>query len=252
MTIKTQPPRVLVADDDPVTLAYFQRVLEQLGCNVVAASSGSEALRAASGRTFDLLLLDRRMPDFGGRRLLAALRGEGVQAPAIATSADIDATTMRELTGGGFHSVVAKPLSSERLLQALQPLLPTIKICDFAKTTATAILDDAAALAASGDNSDIMHKLRSLLVSELESLPTELNRYRSAADSSRLRDRLHRLKASCGFCGARALALATIQLDDALRHSTLDTDRALAHLLDTCRETLNELQGQGKSLPAGR
>ncbi len=250
MITKIHTPRVLVADDDPVTLTFFRATLEQFGCRVVAASSGADALDAARGGTFDLLLLDRRMPDFGGCRLLAALRGEEIHAPAVATSADIDAAAVRELKGGGFHIVVAKPLSRTALLEVLQPLLPNIGNLSSTHQQTQPILDDASALAASGDNRDIMHKLRSLLAAELETLPGELSRICNAGDWPELRERAHRLKASCGFCGARALAGAAAQLEITLRETPAHLDSALADLLHICRETQAQLQHQDASLPA--
>ena len=73
----------------------------------------------------------------------------------------------------------------------------------------TCMLDDSAALTASGDTAT-MRALRLLLREELVQLSRELDRpeRRPAA----LSERLHRLRSSCGFCGAAALSAQTIML----------------------------------------
>lgn len=248
MDTKTNATKVLVADDDPVTLMFFRAMLEQFGCSVVAVSSGCEALRAAANCEFDLLLLDRRMPDLGGCQLLAALRAQAIQAPAIATSAEINAASTLELTEAGFQAVVLKPLSSEQLLKTIQPFLPHITHLAGTDSQAKPILDDATALAASGDNPDIMYQLRGLFAAELEALPAELSQHLIDENPALLRERLHRLKASCGFCGACDLAGAVARLEITLREAPEQVEAAFADLLQSCRETLRELQHQGMSL----
>ncbi|MGA9333612.1 MAG: response regulator [Rudaea sp.] len=251
MATETHTANVLIADDDPVTLGFFQATLQQLGCRTVAVSSGSEALSAARRGRFDLFVLDRRMPDIGGHQLLIKLRRESIRTPAIATSADVNPEAIQELTDCGFQAVIAKPLSCEQLRAALQRFLPGIPNFTATGGSARSFLDDESALAASGGNRDIMQKLRCLLVAELEQLPNELERHRTHANKSTLREFLHRLRASCGFCGASALARATVRFDDALRESPQDTDLALTDLLRICAQTLDELQRHGAALPAG-
>ncbi|HET8940479.1 MAG TPA: response regulator [Rudaea sp.] len=250
MPAQRQPIHVLIADDDPVTLAFLRATLEQIGCNVSFAASGGEALGAARNNEFDLLLLDRCMPDLGGCVLLSALRDEGNQSPAIATSADIDATTINQLITGGFQAVVAKPLSRAQLIDAIEPIIPGFAKFSPVTASANCAFDDAAALAASGGDADIMRNLRGLLALELERLPEEILSCRDADNPDPLRQRLHRLKASCGFCGACALARAAIRLDEVLRQTPHDAQSALTDLLHACQMTLDELHRQGMSLPA--
>ena len=84
--------RVLIADDDAISLRFLDSALQQLGCTTVAVGGLPEAL-ALAGSSFDLLLLDRNMPGGGGVELLAALRARGIACPAIATSAQITASS---------------------------------------------------------------------------------------------------------------------------------------------------------------
>src|SRR5262245_41159553 len=95
-------PRILVADDDTVSQGFLAPALGEFGCAVTAVASGDATLDACAAAPFDLLLLDRRMPDCGGAALLLALRQRGIQTRAIATSAELTAATRLELQAAGY------------------------------------------------------------------------------------------------------------------------------------------------------
>ena len=83
--------RVLLVDDE----LYWRRVgriyLEDQGCSVFEAASGSDAVRMAAQIDFDLVLMDLLMPDQNGRQVTQALRDLGCHAPVLSiTAADPD------------------------------------------------------------------------------------------------------------------------------------------------------------------
>ncbi|MEY8877822.1 MAG: putative bifunctional diguanylate cyclase/phosphodiesterase, partial [Leptothrix sp. (in: b-proteobacteria)] len=57
---------VLIVNDEPVTLMTLEAVLEDLGLNLVLATSGEEALRQLLARDFAVILLDVMMPQLDG------------------------------------------------------------------------------------------------------------------------------------------------------------------------------------------
>jgi len=216
-------PRVLIVDDDPISLRFLEAAAMQSGCVVATAVDGVATL-AAHG-DFDLLLIDRRLPDIDGVELLRALRERGIAAPAIATSAEIDVATANELYAAGFADVLEKPVSVRRVIEIVAQHLP--------KTTPI-LLDDIAALDSIGGDAHALHALRGLLAQELEELERDLTHGDLAASPARLDERLHRLRASCGFCGAPILAAAAARLAGELRVGTMPP---LDEFLRTCRET---------------
>lgn len=216
-------PRVLIVDDDPISLRFLEAAAMQSGCVVATAVDGVATL-AAHG-DFDLLLIDRRLPDIDGVELLRALRERGIAAPAIATSAEIDVATANELYAAGFADVLEKPVSVRRVIEIVAQHLP--------KTTPI-LLDDIAALDSIGGDTNALRALRSLFAQELEELERDLTHGDLAASPARLDERLHRLRASCGFCGAPILAAAAARLAGELRVGTMPP---LDEFLRTCRET---------------
>jgi CheY-like chemotaxis protein len=243
-------PTILIADDDAVSLRFLQTTLESLGCEAIATADGAGAIGALASTAVDLLLLDVHMPDIGGSDLLQAVRELHVRAPAIATSADLDATADAALRKAGFAGTLVKPASIETietLLRRHVGLSPR----DLPERTdiagapaATAVLDDASALAAIGGDRAAMHALRTLFARELDELERDLATLTAAREATNLRDRLHRLRASSGFCGALALAGAALRLQRALAGDVTGLPDAIAAFLQTCRATRHALAPQ--------
>lgn len=226
----SQLPRVLVADDDPASRRFLCDGLRSLGALAQACDDGMQAVQLARDAAFDLLLLDCRMPGAGAREVLAALRldgGASVGSLAVASSAEMSTTEQRELLACGFHDVLRKPCSIAELQRVLA-LLPGTR----------PVLDDEAALRASGDDAT-MQALRQLLRNELTSLDQELGA--PGRDDAALGDRLHRLRSSCGFCGAVTLAAETARLQPLLREAPHAAAPAIARFRAALAATLQAL-----------
>jgi two-component system OmpR family response regulator len=242
--------RVLIADDDPVSLRFLAAAVSQLGGDAVAVADGVAALVAAKRQSFDLMLLDRRMPGLGGADLLLALRAAGNITPAIATSAEIDAAIAAQLDSAGFVDIIEKPATWATLERALGPYLCASAgpLADAAVSeTATPLLDDGAALTAIGGDASALRALRSLLAQELSEVPSQAASVDPCTHPAFWRERLHRLRASCGFCGATAMADAAVRLDCALRDDPGNSQTVLHDFLHLCRTTLSALHDQAPS-----
>lgn len=219
---KRSLPRLLIVDDDPVSLHFLAEVARGSHCDVVAVPNAIDALAAAHAGSFDLLLLDRRLPDMSGAELLARLRAANMMAPAIATSAEIDAGIDAMLRAAGFIAVLSKPLAVEKLRAQLHAWLP-----DGSGVATPQLLDDASASAVSGSAVETLRALRGLFVAELTELEHDLTDDACVVDA----ERLHRLRASCGFCGATALGQIAAQLERALRSNAPRFDTPDVHAL---------------------
>jgi DNA-binding NtrC family response regulator len=109
------PLDILVVDDDQATRLSLTYALTDAGHHVTEASDGEEALALASTRTFDVALLDVRLPKIDGLTVFRRLR---LRAPttaiilmtAFATVADAVAS-LRE----GAYDYVTKPFDAEEL-----------------------------------------------------------------------------------------------------------------------------------------
>lgn len=202
-------PRVLVADDNPLSLAFFDEALQALGCRTACAADGIQALALARADAFDLLLLDVRMPGLDGIQTLTRLRAEpGPSRTAAAIATTAAAQPPAGLSAAGFARVLHKPVDLAGLRRLLADHLPG--------AATVPRLDDAQALAVAGGDASIVAALRRLLAAELDALPAEVASIDAARDADALRERLHRLDASAGFCGVPVLGDAGARLRTAL------------------------------------
>lgn len=204
--------RVLLAEDDPVSRDFLREALDACGAVVATCADGHRALELARQQAWDLMILDHHLPGLDGDVLLALLRADPLAAsrttPAIATSAarDLEADALEH---AGFAEVLSKPMRIETLRDALRR-----HGCGIGPR-----LDDADALRACGSPATVTRLRRLFAEQELPNVQDELDA--AGENLPALLPTLHRLRASCGFCGARSLAEASANLSHALTmHAT--------------------------------
>ena len=78
---------VLVIDDELFSREYFQKILEKDGNKVKAVSTGLEGMDAFRESTFDLVVLDIRLPDANGIDILRQMREINWLTPVIIVTA---------------------------------------------------------------------------------------------------------------------------------------------------------------------
>jgi CheY-like chemotaxis protein len=111
--------KVLIADDDLLVRTMVGDLLAELGHAVVSATNGAEAVELCTRESPDLLILDFLMPRLSGLDALAALRGRGVQAPAVLLTAISDGS-FRAVDGADAVDVLLeKPVTRRGLERAI-------------------------------------------------------------------------------------------------------------------------------------
>lgn len=202
-------PRLLLVEDDPISRGFLHAALQSLPAQVDCADSLSSALDRARERRHDLWLIDVNLPDGTGGGLLRALRLLHPDVPALAHTADGTAGMQRDLQSEGFLEMLVKPLTTERLLQAVRRGLSRGRysvapagVLDIAAND----WDETAALSALNGQQHHLNALRELFLAELPGTRDAVDSALKIRDVQALRDQLHRLQASCGFVGAARLA----------------------------------------------
>ncbi|MGO4503066.1 MULTISPECIES: response regulator [unclassified Dyella] len=227
--------RALVADDDPSSRLFLVEALRSLGLHAHACHDGPSAIAMARHEAFDLLLLDCRMPGAGAEEVLTALRHDpqarSSDCTAVATSAEMDVIERQRLLSAEFSEVLQKPCS----LADLRRILALV----YAGAAAVPLLDDEQAIATMGD-ADVVRAMRTLLRAELAGLYQDLDALLD--DTEALADRMHRLRSSCGFCGAAALGVQATLLQ---RHLKLKHSGSLAPLSRFRRSLLATIEALG-------
>lgn len=112
--------RVLLVEDNKVNQEVALRLLDKLGCMVVVANNGVEAIRVLSQEAFDVIFMDCQMPEMDGYEATRAIRTEKLSnAPIIALTANAMRGDKEKCLEAGMDDYVAKPAHFNDLQQAL-------------------------------------------------------------------------------------------------------------------------------------
>src|SRR5215471_13889041 len=114
---------LLVVDDEPFLRDAVAASLRFLGFTVTTADTGTDALRLARDRPFDLVILDVMLPDTDGFEIVRRLRRDGSRVPVIfLTARDTQADKVTGLTLGG-DDYLTKPFGLEELAARIRSVL---------------------------------------------------------------------------------------------------------------------------------
>jgi class 3 adenylate cyclase len=113
--------KILLVDDDELSLDSMGTFLRMAGYEVVEASDGVRGLQAAISHQPDLILLDVRMPVLDGFGMLAALRANAATKviPCVLLTALDDRECLDNALRYGADGVLLKPARAEALLQSI-------------------------------------------------------------------------------------------------------------------------------------
>ena len=119
----TREARILVIEDDSTTAGEIAGELRTRGYTVIVASDGQAGFEAATRGQFDLLTLDRMLPELDGLTLVERLRERGIVTPILMISAlsDVD-ERIAGLRAGGDNYLV-KPFASSEMAARVEVLL---------------------------------------------------------------------------------------------------------------------------------
>ncbi|NJL06024.1 MAG: response regulator [Chloroflexaceae bacterium] len=113
---------ILIVEDNPLNAQVLQYLLARMGYPASIASSGQEALDLLQHEPYNLLLLDIQMPGLDGLEVTRQIRQRAPDATTpqiVAVTAYALAGARQQLLEAGFNDYIEKPISSERLQQAL-------------------------------------------------------------------------------------------------------------------------------------
>jgi PAS domain S-box-containing protein len=102
--------RLFLIEDDEAILLLLRKSLERAGHKVTCCRTGADALIVLGHGTYDLVVLDYRLPDMDGVDLLHALVREGIHIPVLIITAygDVQQAT-HALRAGALDYIVKEP-----------------------------------------------------------------------------------------------------------------------------------------------
>ena len=127
---KTEPPRILIVEDDIEMLEFMQAMLEQARCHTLAVHSGEEALdvlrrEQQAGRSIDLVLLDVMMPKMDGYEVIAHVKADPeLRKTSFILTTALDSVSDKTLgLGMGADDYLTKPFDPRELLARIDAVM---------------------------------------------------------------------------------------------------------------------------------
>ncbi len=115
--------RILVIEDDAAVADYIRKGLDEIGYTVDIAANGKDGLFLATSETYDILIVDRMLPQVDGLTLVQTLRASNKLVPVLFLSAlgEVD-DRVRGLEAGG-DDYLTKPFAFSELKARIDALL---------------------------------------------------------------------------------------------------------------------------------
>ena len=126
----TEPPRVLAVDDEAVVCESIRRVLTEEGYSVATTQSPREGLDLVRKETFDLVLLDIKMPEMDGIDFLREVRAVSPETEVIMVTGYATIQTAVEAIKLGATDYLQKPVSPDQLIVAVARALERKHLLD--------------------------------------------------------------------------------------------------------------------------
>lgn len=116
--------KILVVDDNRINLKLVEKTLSSLGCEVVTAENGPEALKNFEVDSYDAVFMDIQMPEMDGyqtTRKIREMKGRGGDnIPVIALSAYQETNCVKRCYDAGMNDFIGKPFRKEDLIESLR------------------------------------------------------------------------------------------------------------------------------------
>ena len=108
--------KVFIVDDEPLMRLSMLDALESIGCDVMAATTGTEGLAILGTRQFDIVITDLRLPGADGLTILKASKEQSPTTEVILITAHGSVDTAVGAIKLGAYDYITKPFQMDELL----------------------------------------------------------------------------------------------------------------------------------------
>ncbi|MGF6532905.1 MULTISPECIES: response regulator transcription factor [Paraburkholderia] len=116
-------PKILTIEDDELIADDIVRTLTSSGFSVDVARTGREGMAKVMAGEYDVVTLDRMLPDLDGLTIVATMRGVGMETPVLVMSAMSDVDHRIQGLRAGGDDYLTKPFSADEMFARVEVLL---------------------------------------------------------------------------------------------------------------------------------
>ena len=213
--------RVLVAEDNPINQTILKEQLEELGCRVVLASHGQEALSLWSPDAFDAVLTDVNMPIMNGYELASAIRQQDALIPIIGVTANAMREEAERCIAVGMNARMVKPMTLQALWAELVKACE-IELCDVPHVAPKTQNISVPAPQFTEELIVVSARMRDLFINTMGADIETVYSALATHDSGVLKAQLHCIRGALAVVQAHDLAQGCAELEDNLEGDVLD------------------------------
>lgn len=115
--------KILIVDDDTALASTVGSFLSSQGYLVELSASGEDALRLLTTDSYDIVVLDRGLPEMDGKQVCRSHRDAGGQTPMIFLTGRNDIVSIEEVFDAGADDYLTKPFEIRELSARIKGLL---------------------------------------------------------------------------------------------------------------------------------
>jgi PAS domain S-box-containing protein len=245
-----QKSRVLVVEDSTANQIVIRTLLEKLGCIVVLANNGLEAVQSVMNDRYDLVFMDISMPVMDGYEAtgkIRALQSSSSRVPIIALTANVFSEDQQRCLDSGMDDFLAKPLDAVHLREKLRQWIGAthpVQAASPASNDTSEIIDQATLDTLSEETSaELMPELMSIYIDETSNRLQELQAAVNSSGTEQVISVAHAIKSSSGTFGALKLQEAARHVETSGREGNESLMReGVPDLLNVGTETLRAMK----------
>ena len=165
-------PILLLAEDHEINREVAVSQLEDMGCRVVVAVNGREALQWTRQQVFDLILMDCQMPELDGYTATREIRTDEARlgrnkVPVMALTAHVTVEDKRKCLACGMDDYLGKPFRTEdlraKLKKWLKSLLLAGEVVDLSPPAALEVRGELPEHPVTQQERKVVHDLKNVL-----------------------------------------------------------------------------------------
>jgi two-component system response regulator RegX3 len=123
-------PRIVVAEDDPLTAKVMRLVFEDEGYEAITCTYGKQVVHEVQAHESQLVILSTRLPDASGFDLLGQLRLQGYRGPVVFMARNPELAEKLECFRVGADDFIAKPFEPLELVARVGSVLRRFQFYD--------------------------------------------------------------------------------------------------------------------------
>ncbi|MBD5778276.1 response regulator [Pelagicoccus sp. NFK12] len=231
--------RCLVIDDNSINLQVAESMLSKLGALVEVTTSASACIQKLKHSSFEVILMDIRMPSVNGVEATRMIRSNGIATPIIAVTANAGEGEIDTFFQAGMNGYIPKPLLSSELEAEVSRCLKLKQKTQTPATTAahgktSNVFDELELLSLFSHNFELSKLVVSEFSKQTKCLMEELTQLVKADNPTSTRECLHNLSGSSFNLRANAFGESCAKL------SKLIGNEASEQVVDAQLKTLHE------------